>query len=91
MNLLRCLGGLALALFMVGWNPVAAAEAPGPVRVYSHLIEPREHPDYERRAVKPPTWETFKNRTQFTTLRGFGVEGERIVGYAEGKRQAGCM
>lgn len=83
MNLLRCLTGLALALFMVGRIPAAAAEPPGPVRVYSHLVEPREHPDYERRAVKPPTWETFKNRTQFTTLRGFGVEGERIVGYAE--------
>ena len=41
-------------------------------RVYSHLLDPREHPDYERRAVKPPTWETFKNRTQFTCLRGFG-------------------
>ena len=38
-------------------------------RVYSHLLDPREHPDYDRRAVKPPTWETFKHRTQFTTLR----------------------
>ncbi len=52
-------------------------------RVYSHLLEPREHPDYDRRAVKPPTWERFKNRTQFTCLRGFGQEGERLVGFAE--------
>lgn len=52
-------------------------------RVYSHLLDPREHPDYDRRAVKPPTWETFKNRTQFTTLRGFNVQDDRIIGYAE--------
>jgi hypothetical protein len=62
--------------------------APGPAiankhRVYSYLLEPREHPDYDRRAVKPPTWETFKNRTQFTCLRGFGQEGDRLVGFAE--------
>jgi hypothetical protein len=52
-------------------------------RVYSHLPAPREHPDYNRRAVKPPAWETFKNRTQFTCLRGFGEQGGRLVGFAE--------
>lgn len=67
---LLCLGG-------------SGAEAPASIRVYSHLLDPREHPDYDRRAVKPPTWDTFKNRTQFTTLRGFNVENDRIVGYAE--------
>lgn len=60
-----------------------AAEPPASLRVYSHLLDPREHPDYDRRAVKPPTWDTFKNRTQFTTLRGFNVANDRIVGYAE--------
>ena len=61
-----------------------AAEAPDTVsvkRVYSHLMDPREHPDYERRAVKPPSWVTFKNRTQFTCLRGFNVTGDLIVDY----------
>jgi hypothetical protein len=52
-------------------------------RVYSHLLEPREHPDYARRAVKPPSWDTFKDQTQFTCLRGFNVEGDRIVGYQD--------
>jgi hypothetical protein len=52
-------------------------------RVYSQLIDPREHPDYNRRAVKPPTWETFQDRTQFTCLRGFAMEEDRIVGYRE--------
>ena len=61
----------------------SGAEVPASIRVYSHLLDPREHPDYDRRAVKPPTWDTFKNRTQFTTLRGFNVENDRIVGYAE--------
>jgi hypothetical protein len=52
-------------------------------RVYSHLLDPREHPDYDRRAVQPPTWKTFKNRTQFTCLRGFGQQDDRLVGFAE--------
>jgi hypothetical protein len=52
-------------------------------RVYSHLLDPRENPDDDRRAVKPPGWETFKNRTPLTCLRGFDVQNDRIVGYAE--------
>ena len=48
-------------------------------RGYSHLMNPSEHPDYERRNVKPPTWETFGNRTRFTSLRGFGIEDDKIV------------
>ncbi len=70
-----------------GW---AAQElsAPAPTatnvhRVYSHLLEPREHPDYDRRAVKPPAWDTFKNQTQFTCLRGFGTKDDQLVGFAE--------
>ena len=61
---------------------VAATAVPAR-RVYSHLLDPREHPDYDRRAVKPPTWETFKNRTQFTCLRGFGMKDDQLVGFAE--------
>jgi hypothetical protein len=58
-------------------------ETDPPRRVYRRLLDPREHPDYERRAVKPPTWDTFKNRPQFTCLRGFNVKDDQIVGYAE--------
>jgi hypothetical protein len=64
----------------------AGARGPEPEasrRVYSHLLEPGEHPDYDRRAVKPPGWEVFKNRTQFTCLRGFSVQDDRLVGFAE--------
>jgi len=52
-------------------------------RVYAHRLEPREHPDYDRRAVKPPTWETFGNRTRFTCLRGFAVENGQIIRYTD--------
>ncbi len=62
---------------------VTALTATNAHRVYSHLLNPREHPDYDRRAVKPPTWETFRNRTQFTCLRGFGQKDNRLVGFAE--------
>jgi len=71
-----------------GWASGQGAGLPGlqPAasthRVYSHLLEPREHPDYERRAIKPPSWETFKNRTQFTSLRGFDVQADRVAGFA---------
>ena len=57
--------------------------APPAHRVYTHLLEPREHPDDARRFVKPPTWETFGNQTQFAALRGFGVEKDMITGYAD--------
>jgi len=52
-------------------------------RGYFQLMDPVEHPDYDRRAVKPPSWSTFKNRTQFTCLRGFSVENDLLAGYAE--------
>jgi len=90
MSTLLALLRVASLVFMVVLADIAggAAAADGerptpPRRVYSHLLDPRENPDYDRRAVKPPSWETFKNRTQFTCLRGFDVQNDRIVGYAE--------
>ena len=63
--------------------PVPAAGAAGPIRVYSHLLEPREHPDYGRRAVRPPSWSDVGHRTQFTCLRFFEIKDGRLVGFAE--------
>ena len=94
MKLTARVRGCCVFLTIVAWlqtAPGRGAEAEGAAapaatnthRVYSHLLEPREHPDYDRRAVKPPTWETFKNRTQFTCLRGFGEKDGRLVGFAE--------
>lgn len=61
----------------------AHAQPPAPHRVYTHLLDPREHPDYTRRHVQPPSWDTFGNVTQFAALRGFSVENDQIVGYVE--------
>jgi len=72
---------LCLALAVAG--SALAAETDSARRVYSHKLEPGEHPDYDRRAVKPPTWATFKNRTQFTCLRGFEMKDDQVVGFAE--------
>jgi hypothetical protein len=66
-----------------GDKPRPGASAALPIRVYSHLLDPREHPDYDRRAVKPPSWETFNRQTQFTSLRGLAVEGGKVVGFRE--------
>lgn len=65
--------------------PIAEAgqPAPTPRRVYAHRLEPREHPDDDRRSVRPPGWDTFGTGTHFTCLRGFRVENGRIVGFAE--------
>ena len=52
-------------------------------RLYTHLLAPQEHPDYNRRHVRPPTWETFGNRTQFTSLRGFGEKDGNLVDYEQ--------
>lgn len=53
------------------------------IRVYSRLLEPEEHPDYQRRAVRPPSWKTFGGVQHFTCLLTFEVVNERIVKIAE--------
>ena len=52
-------------------------------RFYSYLLDPREHPDYNRRYVRPPSWEVFRNHTQFTSLREFTVKDGKIIRYVE--------
>lgn len=52
-------------------------------RVYDHLLNPREHPDDNRRYVRPPDWNTFGNRTQFMSLRGFKMVDGNLVDYVE--------
>ncbi|MGB9597334.1 MAG: hypothetical protein ACPL7B_13720, partial [Candidatus Poribacteria bacterium] len=38
---------------------------------------------YERRHIKPPSWETFGNKIQFTSLRGFAEKDGEIINYKE--------
>ena len=59
------------------------ATQPAVPRVYDRLMDPAEHPDYHRRHVQPPTWDTFGNRTQFVALRAFPIEANRIVNYEQ--------
>ncbi len=73
--------GLTCAL-TAAWTAWTDDTAP-PFRVYAHLLQPDEHPDYTRLHVQPPTWETFGNRTHFVTLRGFSMDGDTIVDYRE--------
>ncbi|MBU4199001.1 MAG: sugar phosphate isomerase/epimerase [Verrucomicrobia bacterium] len=46
---------------------------------YGFLLDPTIYPDYTRRTVKVPTWKTFDNTTQFTTLRCFTQKDGRLV------------
>ncbi len=46
-----------------------------PVKVYPHLMNPRQHPDDARRRVKPPDQETFGNKLQFMALRTMPRQG----------------
>jgi len=72
---------------MIARGAAAEAAESDPPRIYAHLVDPREHPDYQRRAVRPPNWETFENRTHLNGLRYLSVEGGRVVHYAEDMEQ----
>ncbi len=50
---------------------------------YPFLLDPREHPDYSRRPIAVPCWDTFDNRTQFMTLRGFSQKDGLLVNFKE--------
>lgn len=57
---------------------VGAVEAVG---VYPYRLDPRQHPDEARRAVKPPSYESFGRKMQFIAYRGLDKSG--IVRYVE--------
>ena len=50
---------------------------------YPYLLDPTEYPDYTRRPVRVPTWKTFENTTQFTTLRGFTIKDDLLVDWRD--------
>jgi hypothetical protein len=75
--------GLVWLLGSGGVSPVTAGDLTTPNRVFSHPFDPREHPDYGRHWVKPPSWDVFGGQTHFTTLRYFDVRGNQVVGYRE--------
>ena len=69
------------ALFAQGTSSTAAKQPS--LKVYGHLLNPREHPDDARRAVKPPDWSLFGNQTHFTTMRQFQIVDNKLVNYAD--------
>jgi len=80
-------GGLFTAKPLVAaenLKPAGATRQPvTPHRLYDHLLAPREHPDYTRRHVQPPGWDTFEGRSHLITLRDFEIENGLIVRYQE--------
>jgi len=77
---------VVICLTSIGYtraDAVITSERANPILVYSHLVDPREHPDYNRRPVKPPNWDTFGYRIQFTSIRSFNMQGDKIVDYEE--------
>jgi len=66
-----------------GKSAISKKDSNSMYRVYGHLLEPQEHPDYNRRSVRPPTLDTFGNRTRFTSLRGFSIRDGKVVDYID--------
>ena len=66
-----------LLLSLVAACAIGAVEAVG---VYAHRMDPRHHPDDLRRAVKPPSYESFGRKMRFIAYRGLDKSGiERYV------------
>lgn len=59
----------------------AETARPSAHRIWGQLVEPKEHPDYTRRHVRPPDWNVFHRQTQFAALRGLQIKDGRIVDY----------
>ena len=51
--------------------------------LYDRLLDPREHPDYHRRPVQPPDWETFGGTPRLIFITDFTITGNRIVDYPQ--------
>ena len=55
--------------------PGSPLETASKHRAYTHLLDPREHPDYTRRHVRPASWDTL-----FPTPRLGGWGMQRKIG-----------
>ena len=52
-------------------------------RLYAHYLDVTRYPDYTRRHIRVPSWETFAGKIQFASLRSFKLEKGKLVGIAE--------
>lgn len=51
--------------------------------LYPYLLDPGIFPDFTRRCVRVPTWDTFNHAVQFITLRGFTIKKNRLINWRE--------
>lgn len=51
-------------------------------RLYAHYLDVTRYPDYTRRHVRVPSWDTFQYKIQFASLRSFKLEEGRLTGIA---------
>ena len=74
---------VAYALFCVSVLQAVVLCA-APLRLYTTPQNPKDNPDYQRYAVKHPTFETFDNAIQLATLRGFSIDSnDTVVDYTQ--------
>lgn len=67
---------LNLMAFVVTVVVASLYAADDSIKIYSYRMDPAERPEVERYAVRPPSWNTFDNQTQFITLRAFPSEND---------------
>ena len=48
---------------------------------FPYLLDVEAYPDYDRRQIKVPSWSTFDNTTQMTTLRSFPEKNRKLVNF----------
>jgi hypothetical protein len=51
--------------------------------IFPELLNPAAYPDFDRRQIRVPTWDTFDNVTQFTTLRMFSLRDGKLHCFRE--------
>ena len=55
-----------------------SAESRRSVRIYPHLSDPKDYPDFKYRGLDHPSRATFKNRMNFTSQRIYGRIAEKL-------------
>ncbi|XP_064403556.1 uncharacterized protein LOC135349038 [Halichondria panicea] len=70
----------ASTLFLVAIISIQASWA---VRVYTHLLQPKENPDYDRYRVIHPSLEVFEPLPQFATLRNLPSSQAYLINYTQ--------
>ena len=68
----------SLRLFLAPMAALATGLA-AQISIFPDVPRPEQHPRYGTTLTRPPTWASFKNATQFATLRSFNQDGNLSV------------